>query len=231
MWKWGKDVNLPCRMHNFESQFQFVCTKKTGRSFFPEPDPFQYFHKFWRISPQNPISQMFFFPFSSSKSRHAWSYWIGREGVSKRGRCGQGVNKTHFGSWKKNNQWNLELKRKMNWYENLSSNLDSSHPDARGVLKQKLHILQVVEQWPQFWCVIQPEPDVKPSEKYGMHPFVLLPCSLNWQWLQVACQIVKIYILCFGSYRKENQFYPILVFGCPVVRNEEVNPLSYPCTA
>lgn len=60
MWKWGKDVNLPCRMHNFESQFQFVCTK-IGRFFFPEPDPFQYVHKFWRISPQNPISQMFFF--------------------------------------------------------------------------------------------------------------------------------------------------------------------------
>lgn len=132
MWKWGKDVNLPCRMHNFESQFQFVCTK-IGRFFFPEPDPFQYVHKFWRISPQNPISQMFFFPFSSSKSRHAWSYWIGREGVSKRGRCGQGVNKTHFGSWKKNDQWNLVLNRKMNWYDNLSSNLDSSHPDARRV--------------------------------------------------------------------------------------------------
>ena len=59
---------------------------------------------------------------------------------------------------------------------------------------KKLHILQVVEQWPQFWGVIQPEPDVKPSEKYGMHLFVLLPCSLNWQCLQVACQIVKIYI-------------------------------------
>ena len=97
--------------------FNLFAAKKDGLSFFPEPDSFQYVHKFCTSKPDFP--NVFFFPFSSSKSRHAWSYWIGREGVSKMGRCGQGVNKTHFGSWKKNDQWNLELNRKMNWYDHL----------------------------------------------------------------------------------------------------------------
>ena len=29
----------------------------------------------------------------AATSRHAWSYWIGREGVSKRGRCGKALTK------------------------------------------------------------------------------------------------------------------------------------------